>query len=693
MASESTTASYNNPFRRKSSTPNGFVGAPALGAVPAPIPSAPANAEASISHSGNATKQQTPTHSAGDFAKALQALGKSDAPPPPSTTFQRKKPIKKVRVQSPPPSSPESASAERTYPKYPLPERDEGDESSSVSSESLDGEREDPFQNEAPPIFEDALASMARSQPVHPQPQPQSYSGRGPPPNPFGRTLEDIEQAAQSPAQQSAPIGKAGLDVEAFKRLLLTGQGPAPGAAGTSNTPSPSRHTGIAADGGSVTDASSISRHSLFGANHIQETPRTSHENSEPEGNEYRSGLISPPQPNQSARKKPPPPPATRHGKLIKVELGQKETDKPAALDRRSPGGPASTLPTSPGQRYSVSPVGVNKPLPPPPARSEDDPKESIFDKEAAGKVPEIDIDPDTDVAPPPRPPTPPNTSHSSSTPMQNPASTLRKPAPPPRRHSHARTDSKHSDTAEEAGTPPRTSLDSNLSRSSSLRLNTAVPTPPPPRRPAAHRNSPSISGTISSSLSPAFPFPTVSASPTSNVPSLLHGSPHSATEASSGAASSSTPVSPQQSAGAKPSPPPRPPQRNTSLRKSVGSFPSRHVSASSPEQSPRKSGAIPPPPPPRTRVSSKGSMDGPGNGLSRTSIDGSRQVSGEGATATPNTSSKVATVVEGKEMTDGVDTSVTDDAVKAMLADLEALQREVEAARAAAAGTAGGGS
>lgn len=86
--------------------------------------------------------------------------------------------------------------------------------------------------------------------------------------------------------------------------------------------------------------------------------------------------------------------------------------------------------------------------------------------------------------------------------------------------------------------------------------------------------------------------------------------------------------------------------------------------------------------------------MDGPGTGSRRTSIDGSRQVSGEGATTAASAPSKVATVVEGKEMTeDGVDTTVTDEAVKAMLADLEALQREVDAARAAAAGTAGGGS
>ncbi|ROW07241.1 hypothetical protein VMCG_03937 [Cytospora schulzeri] len=711
MASELSPGSHN-PFRRKSSSSSGTRAAPpAPGVVQPPLPSTPTDAEASVFHSSeHVPKPQPPTHSsAGDFAKALESLGKTDAPPPPSTSFQKKKPVKKVRVQSPPPSSPESASAERSYPKYPLPARDDDDdESSSISSESIDGEREDPFQNEAPPIPEDALASMARTEPVQPQlqsqPQLQPYTGRGPPANPFGRTLEDMEQAAKdggqtSSAEQNASGVKAGLDVEAFKRLLLTGQGPAPGAATTSNTSSSSHYTGTTGDGGSTTDASSVSRQSLFDATHLQETPRTSHEISEPEGDEHKRGPVPTTQPKPPARKKPPPPPATRHGKLIKVEL--KEKDRPAALDRRTPGGLTGTSPTPPGRTSSVSPSGINKPLPPPPARSEDDPKESIFDKEAAGKVPEIDIDPDADVVPSPRPPTPPNTSHNTSTPLQNPASTPRKPAPPPRRQSHARTDSKsQADTAEEAGTPPRSSMDSNLSRSSSLRLNTAVPTPPPPRRPAGHRNSPSLSGPVSNTLSPSFPFPVLSTSPTGNASSFPHGASHPATDASSGTTGSLTSSNPAQSpAAAKPLPPPRPPQRNASNRKSA-IFPNRPTSSAGshepPARKPGREGAIPPPPPPRTRVSSKGSMDGHGMGSRQTSMDvGKAPV--EAAVAAPASApERVPSVAEGTEpaaAAAGMDASMSDEAVKAMLADLEALQREVEAARAAAAGSSGAGS
>lgn len=88
-------------------------------------------------------------------------------------------------------------------------------------------------------------------------------------------------------------------------------------------------------------------------------------------------------------------------------------------------------------------------------------------------------------------------------------------------------------------------------------------------------------------------------------------------------------------------------------------------------ELPPRKSsgGTVPPPPPPRARGSSKGSMDGPsGPGRTDSLISRSEDV-----------------VPEEPEAT--ADTAASDEALKAMLADLDALQREVDAARAAAGG------
>lgn len=628
MASESTSSfGSHNPFRKKTATLNTDPG-----------------------HAGSSSPISSAT-TPSDFARALSSLPKTTHAPPPPVSFARKKPVKKVRVQSPPPSSPESAGAPHTYPKYPLPPRDPDDDSSSasVSDEELNGEREDPFQNEAPPLPEEALAGVGVGVPgsgvaglgiLNQAPAQQPYTGRaGPPPNPFQKTLEDIERDAREGGQGSADgasaAGKTGMDVEAFKRLLLTGQGPARSQAG---------------DGGSTTETSSTSRQSILEATHAsQETPRTSHEISEPDGDEDSRSLIPPPpQPKRSgSRKKPPPPPATRHGKLIKVEPRGKE-------GRSSAGPPATSSPTSPGRpsSSSSSPTDVNKPLPAPPERAaEDDAGDSIFDKEAAGKIPEVDIDPDADVVPPPRPPTPPNASHSSSAPVQDPPqppSSLpaRRPsAPPPRRPGHARGESSSNvggaAQQEDATTPPRSSLESQMSRSSSLRLSLAAPAPPPPRRQVSsgggghNRQSPSVS------TSPSSPYTAVPPSPGSDV-------------------------------GAKTTHPPvPPPQRNTSLRKSASSSSSTFRSA--------KPAAPPPPPRPRTRGSSKGSVDGVAPpGLDRTRSAESVRVSSSSGGGFGGVNN-VAPVAEEQ--------GAEDEALKAMLADLDALQREVDAAAREAAG------
>lgn len=609
MASESPSSfGSHNPFRRKTSSTT------------------------TTDHTASpSTSDHTPSSSS--FARALTSLGatKTDAPPP-AVTFAKPKPVKKVRVQSPPPSSPESAGAEHPYPKYPLPPREDDDETS-AEEEDINGESEDPFMNEAPPLPEAVLAGVGaeRIDPIQLQQQQTTqstaYAGRGPPPNPFQKTLEDMERDAreggQGAADPASPPGKAGMDVEAFKRLLLTGQGPAPSPGGET---------------GSLAETASTSRQSIFDTtNNLQETPRTSHE-TEPE-DDKRSLLnqsTPAPQRTSSRRKKPPPPPATRHGKLIKMEL--KDKTRATGLEDRPSVGFAATGPTP-----ASPPTDVNKPLPAPP--DDDAVRNSIFDKEAAGKLPEVDIDPEADVVPSPRPPTPPNASHSSSTPMQSPPpSTLRKPMPPPRRSGHGRTDSKSQqvDTSEDpTTTPPRSSLESTRSRSSSIRLNIAAPTPPPPRRAAGHRQSPSVSSPASASgISPSFPFPTT---PGDDDESAGGGGP----------ASLSAP---------KASPPAPPPQRNPSLRKSASAASNR-----------KAHGAVPPPPPPRTRGGSKGSTDG-APGLSRTrSVDGARPAA--------------APLTEEGELVEGVDTAASDDAVRAMLADLDALQREVDAARARAEG------
>lgn len=637
MASEpSSSLGSHNPFRKKSSTT-----ITTANTNPTDDPSR-GPGSASTEPTPSTPGQQLPSSS--DFARALSALPKTNAPPPP-VSFARKKPVKKVRVQSPPPSSPESAGHEHTYPKYPLPPRDP-DEDSSVASgtdDDVNGEKENPFQNEDPPLPQDALAGLGMpgsafmgsmaGLTIQTQPPPtQPYTGRGPPPNPFQKTLEDMERDVKddgSSLADQASAGKAGMDVEAFKRLLLTGQG---------------RPAAQAGDAGSITESSSISRQSISDAtNPTQDTPRTSHEVSEPEADEDKRSLLPSPKTQRSgSRKKPPPPPAARHGRAIRSD---KEKD-----ERKSSAGFQPASPTSPRPSSSGSPTDVNKPLPPPPDRSEDDAKNSIFDKEAAGKVPELDVDPEADVVPPPRPPTPPNASHSASTPVQNPQTSTAaqaKPAAPPRRRQGSAHKRSESTAHDDETTPSRASFESQLSRTSSSRHAPAAPAPPPPRRQPSsggHRQSPSFS----------------TASAYHNHSTTLPAGPTSPGSDDAGSV--------------KLSPPPVPPQRNASLRRGANSSSSIRTAAKGAGAAP------PPPPPPRMRGSSKGSIDGPAL-THPASTDNIRRVSGGGDFG----AGSVAPVAE--EETDGVAADASDDAVRAMLADLDALQREVDAARAAAGG------
>jgi hypothetical protein len=227
-------------------------------------------------------------------------------------------------------------------------------------------------------------------------------------------------------------------------------------------------HHGLG-DGGSSTDTSSISRQSIFEP--IQEphpeSPRTSHEISEPE-DDHR-GLTA--EASTAGRKKPPPP-SSRHGKLIKVEL---RDDPSSVVPLASPPTPSSS---SSNQFFSSSPsqrsqTDLNKPLPPAPTRAshDSDDRESIFDKESAGKTPE--------------PPSP-----SASLRRKTP------PAPPlARRHSQLVSDSKLTTRSDIGRLSPKVEEDSS-SVTSSIEIgrprsdSARAPPPPPSRRPASVRGS-----------------------------------------------------------------------------------------------------------------------------------------------------------------------------------------------------------
>ncbi|KAI1130634.1 hypothetical protein F5Y10DRAFT_111625 [Nemania abortiva] len=580
-----------------------------------------------------------------------------------------KKIVKKVRVQSPPPSSPEDAVPVTRFPALEqLDDDDDNDDSTSESGKS-DDQVEDPFRG---------ASADPDNKLVSEPPLPQI------PPNPFARTLQDIEGTGQihdsnaaTATSTSAPKGS--LDVDSFKRLLLTGYSnlpnpPQTGSVSAGNPSATAHGLGILPDGASTTDTSSVSKQSIFDA--LQETPRTSHEISESEALEDRKGVFpsSPlaPVPSASARKKPAPP-SSRHGKLIKIELGgepnsTKSTASSGGPEPSSASGmtPRKSSSDSAAPRYSpTGATNVNKPLPAPPLRaSADDDIDSPFDREAAGKVPEAFAE----LQAHPRPPTPPATTRSRSGSQTSTQS--RKPAaPPPRRH--GRSDGKipavHPTNTEED--IRRSSIESNRSRAESLRISvnsekpSHAPAPPPPRRPGHARQGSSFTGFnhggLPSATSPALTDKDRSPLGGSFTPMASPGIPP-------GRSHSISSVTTGLNGQAKLSPPPPPPTRKQSVRRppsvrsidiSNGQVPIRRVSRE------KEGGALPPPPPPprpRTRGNSRPNPDSStpsGEGLRKGSVG---SISAENGSATP-------TIVESGKQGEEI------------LADLDALQREVD--------------
>ncbi|KAI0179755.1 hypothetical protein GGR52DRAFT_528234 [Hypoxylon sp. FL1284] len=356
-----------------------------------------------------------------------------------------------------------------------------------------------------------------------------------------------------------------------------------------------------------------------------QEASRTSHNVSEPEDSEERKDRLPTSSlshiPPSSTRKKPPPP-SSRHGKLIKIELGSdtesrttKSSTPPIPLNVTSP----STI--APPRKTNSQPIttsqsqppstDVNKPLPLTPFRpSVEEAVDSPFDREAIGKVPE----PFADIQANPRPPTPPAVTRNRS--GSNGSTQLRKPAaPPPRRH--GRNDSKFPTTTNttsnaEDDTPPRSSLDSTRSRTESVRANAgiSIPAPPPPRRPNHARQGSSYTspsqGTFTSVL------------PTSPGISESEGLRRPGSSGQVGSTTGLATITTSKDGLPKLSPPPPPPARQASTRRppsirsidlGTGPAPARRVSK---EKDTGTAAPPPPPPPPRQRGSSRASVETP---------------------------------------------------------------------------------
>lgn len=571
------------------------------------------------------------TSSAAARFPALDSFETATPPPPTSfqqadtsATDQKSKITKKVRVLSPPPLSPDSLQWAVTAPslaQYAGNQRNENDPFDAISTDDSDREM---------------VAASASGQ------APIGGQAAG---NPFSKTLRDLdspvaeqkleqERKEEGHALKAANTVKRSLDVNSFKRLLMTGNSDSDAAVAQSERNAkdrPSMFRKLSQD--APKDASDLS-------NEVQEISLISQDASDsPEddiGQESVSDSSASAQVSLKNNKKPPPPPSSRHGKSIKLNLlgGQVPSEALAIL----------------------SPSDMNKPLPPAPTRrSLEEEVESPFDHEAAGKVPEAEADVGVTS---PEPPV---------------AGRKAVPAPPPRR-GHARAESK----ANASQQFPQN--DENLSRSSSRRSrpehkrqdSQAAAPPPPPRRSHGSKPSTQIPSGVASS------FTDLSQSSSSPAPSLDIDMSTTSTPSQLRQASTLDLTPPRdghhQPATPKSWAPPPPPARNTSVRRpasirSVDSS-SRRVSF---EAKPHNQMA-PPPPPRRQRGSSKGSVDGP----RRTSFDGAGRA---GTSQLAEEEPEEVTATAGSGPTSPQPTNEPGKSID-ILADLDALQREVDALR-----------
>ncbi|TGO07732.1 hypothetical protein BTUL_0250g00030 [Botrytis tulipae] len=418
-----------------------------------------------------------------------------------------KKTPKRVRVQSPPPPSPS------------IP-----DSTSTIGDDSV------PFENPLQISQEDEQDPFDTTTSDVSEGEEENQTSKTRILNPFSKTLETLENSGRdvssaAPAKLTNP-GRASMDVDAFKRLLMTGNA----GLGSSTPLQPPPVHALRDEGSSSTETSSLSRQSIFEP--IQdlhpESPRSSHEISEPD--EVRREVSD--SSSLHVKKRPPPPSSRHHGKLIRMEL----KDETIAVSPLSPPQSISATPqyfpvmTSTPNR---SLTDLNKPLPPaPPRESGESERESPFDRESAGKAPE--------------PPSPSS-------------SIRRKAAPPPpvtRRHSQLLSDSKLSRSSS-ARLSPRLeedntsvySIESGRPRSNSGK----APPPPPTRKHGVSRSQSQHASSSPSATSLPIPPPTRGSSKHGRAPSVHSIEPPS-------------PHISKRTSLQGPPPPPRPRQARNSL-------------------------------------------------------------------------------------------------------------------------------
>ncbi|KAF2018500.1 hypothetical protein BU24DRAFT_172364 [Aaosphaeria arxii CBS 175.79] len=505
---------------------------------------------------------------------AVQYDAESSRPQHPARTK------KSVRIETPPSSPPHS-----TAPSVEAHRAAHNDHAGTSSSFSPLLGLSDEFGNQ----LDDAPSRMGYNKNVHNQRtvmdrEDPVRSMRAPataPVNPFSRTLATIEPHERADSQSvgqhnerrpnESPIqvsAKGNLDVDGFKRLLMTGISSPSGEnkhLQSANSPNP---RSAFFDSSNSTDTSSGSRQSIF--ENMQslhtESPRTPNETSSSEEDAHDPVVNSQPQ-----EKKKPPLPKHRHGKLVNAR-----TPQTVPFDDFAAEAPTGSI----SVRSTRANSDLNKPLPPPPTAS----ISLTVDNVVQNKIPDDTLSIDT-------------VSNEATTPPDQPA--VQKKIPPPipiaRRQSQLRTST--------LGNRPRS--DSSLTISSQHSIELPVPSPnprsdpvssaaqrasgPPPPPPARRHGANLFGGTASSASSSTTELPVTS--------SLRSSVPLSSTSRSRSSTLSSPPPSPGTG------------QAPLGLGRTASTASNRNAPRSVSNES-APSSMPPPPPPPRRRQSARSSLD-----------------------------------------------------------------------------------
>ncbi|KAK4497299.1 hypothetical protein PRZ48_011749 [Zasmidium cellare] len=425
---------------------------------------------------------------------------------------------KRVKIQTPP-DSPEAQSTTENGARRlsaadasgragsPPPPPTAADESEDESDSTATADSE----------LEEALKNTRRNSGSLPSPDKAPANAMRAPFNPFAKTLassdagfglsraENVQEQGNG-QKQGGGSGRAALDVDAFKNILLTGSAtpsPPSSVAGATTTSSAARNTTFSKphdSSSSNTDTSSI-----FDRNYGMqlESPRNSfddYESASESDDDEKSGLMGEGRSDDLA---PPAPP--------KPKIRGPQTVSFADFDQSIPEGFQSSGPRTPPVNTHITGIlrpstprsssDLNKPLPPPPAETYDTAPPSVPDKSlppSQQPTPTIVAEDATPKKAPPPPPTrrkagdttrPRSSSNLSQEPSYPPdddeATSKSAPPPPPMRKPQA--------MASVSGVSSEPSSEKTSPSQSTTEVPKAVPPPPPRRHPSKTGPSPRL--------------------------------------------------------------------------------------------------------------------------------------------------------------------------------------------------------